>query len=211
MRVPGRATEAVPSAGDRRQPGRAGLQRACVPPPSPLLPEAPCGGKLNGPSRCRGTTSSGSPPPTAPAASRRTPAPFFEDMPERLAAAHLVIARRRASTIAELANAGRPAILVPYPQRGGRSSNRATPNALSRPGGGWLMPQKSLHAGKPVRAAERKLLAEPPRGERWQGGRRGPARLAHPERRGRGFGRWSAGTLDRPAATAEQEPEAEAA
>ena len=35
--------------------------------------------------------------------------------PERLAAAHLVIARAGASTVAELAVAGRPAILVPLP------------------------------------------------------------------------------------------------
>jgi UDP-N-acetylglucosamine--N-acetylmuramyl-(pentapeptide) pyrophosphoryl-undecaprenol N-acetylglucosamine transferase len=42
-------------------------------------------------------------------------APFFPDVAERLAAAHLVIARAGASTVAELAVAGRPAILVPLP------------------------------------------------------------------------------------------------
>ena len=42
-------------------------------------------------------------------------APFFDDMPARLGAAHLVICRAGASTIAELAAAGRPAILVPLP------------------------------------------------------------------------------------------------
>jgi UDP-N-acetylglucosamine--N-acetylmuramyl-(pentapeptide) pyrophosphoryl-undecaprenol N-acetylglucosamine transferase len=42
-------------------------------------------------------------------------ATFFPEMAERLAAAHLVIARAGASTIAELAVAGRPAILVPLP------------------------------------------------------------------------------------------------
>ncbi len=42
-------------------------------------------------------------------------APFFADMPQRLAAAHLVIARSGASTVAELAVIGRPSILVPYP------------------------------------------------------------------------------------------------
>jgi UDP-N-acetylglucosamine--N-acetylmuramyl-(pentapeptide) pyrophosphoryl-undecaprenol N-acetylglucosamine transferase len=41
-------------------------------------------------------------------------APFFEDMAERLARAHLVICRSGASTVAELTVAGRPAILVPY-------------------------------------------------------------------------------------------------
>jgi len=41
--------------------------------------------------------------------------PFFPDMAARLAAAHFVIARAGASTVAELAVAGRPALLVPFP------------------------------------------------------------------------------------------------
>jgi UDP-N-acetylglucosamine--N-acetylmuramyl-(pentapeptide) pyrophosphoryl-undecaprenol N-acetylglucosamine transferase len=39
---------------------------------------------------------------------------YIEDMPEKLADAHLVIGRAGASTIAELTAAGRPAILVPF-------------------------------------------------------------------------------------------------
>jgi UDP-N-acetylglucosamine--N-acetylmuramyl-(pentapeptide) pyrophosphoryl-undecaprenol N-acetylglucosamine transferase len=42
-------------------------------------------------------------------------ASFFPDVAARLAVAHLVIARAGASTVAELAVAGRPAILVPLP------------------------------------------------------------------------------------------------
>ncbi|MFZ5779618.1 MAG: undecaprenyldiphospho-muramoylpentapeptide beta-N-acetylglucosaminyltransferase [Pseudomonadota bacterium] len=42
-------------------------------------------------------------------------APFFADLPQRLAAAHLVIGRAGASTVAELATIGRPSILIPYP------------------------------------------------------------------------------------------------
>jgi UDP-N-acetylglucosamine--N-acetylmuramyl-(pentapeptide) pyrophosphoryl-undecaprenol N-acetylglucosamine transferase len=42
-------------------------------------------------------------------------APFFTDLPARIAAAHLVIARSGASTVSELAVIGRPAILVPFP------------------------------------------------------------------------------------------------
>jgi UDP-N-acetylglucosamine--N-acetylmuramyl-(pentapeptide) pyrophosphoryl-undecaprenol N-acetylglucosamine transferase len=38
---------------------------------------------------------------------------FFSDMQDRLAAAHLVIARAGASTVTELAIAGRPSILIP--------------------------------------------------------------------------------------------------
>lgn len=41
--------------------------------------------------------------------------PFFDDMHMRLSGAHLVVCRAGASTLAELAVAGRPAILVPYP------------------------------------------------------------------------------------------------
>lgn len=39
---------------------------------------------------------------------------YFADLPARLAAAHLVISRSGASTMAELSVAGRPAILVPF-------------------------------------------------------------------------------------------------
>ena len=40
-------------------------------------------------------------------------APFFSDMPDRLAAAHLVVSRSGATTVHEIAAAGRPAIFVP--------------------------------------------------------------------------------------------------
>ena len=42
-------------------------------------------------------------------------ATFFDNVPARLAAAHLVIARAGASTVAEVTTRGRPAILIPYP------------------------------------------------------------------------------------------------
>jgi UDP-N-acetylglucosamine--N-acetylmuramyl-(pentapeptide) pyrophosphoryl-undecaprenol N-acetylglucosamine transferase len=42
-------------------------------------------------------------------------ATYMTDMPEKIAWAHLVIARAGASTIAELTAAGRPAILIPLP------------------------------------------------------------------------------------------------
>lgn len=42
-------------------------------------------------------------------------APFFSDLPARLASSQLVISRAGAGTIAELAAIGRPAILVPLP------------------------------------------------------------------------------------------------
>ena len=42
-------------------------------------------------------------------------APFFADLPARIAAAHLVVARSGASTVAELSVIGRASILVPLP------------------------------------------------------------------------------------------------
>jgi UDP-N-acetylglucosamine--N-acetylmuramyl-(pentapeptide) pyrophosphoryl-undecaprenol N-acetylglucosamine transferase len=42
-------------------------------------------------------------------------APFFNDLPMRLASSHLVVSRSGAGTVAELAAIGRPSILVPLP------------------------------------------------------------------------------------------------
>ncbi|MEX2630110.1 MAG: undecaprenyldiphospho-muramoylpentapeptide beta-N-acetylglucosaminyltransferase [Tistlia sp.] len=84
---------------------------------------------------------------------------FFDDMPERLAATHLLVCRAGASTITELAAAGRPAILVPYPFA---ADDHQTGNAhaFAQAGGGWVMPQHDL---TPERLAERvaALLADP--------------------------------------------------
>lgn len=41
--------------------------------------------------------------------------PFFDDLPQRMGWAHLVIARSGAGTVAELSAIGRPSILVPLP------------------------------------------------------------------------------------------------
>jgi UDP-N-acetylglucosamine--N-acetylmuramyl-(pentapeptide) pyrophosphoryl-undecaprenol N-acetylglucosamine transferase len=42
-------------------------------------------------------------------------APFFTDLPARLASNHLIISRSGAGTVAELGAIGRPSILVPLP------------------------------------------------------------------------------------------------
>ncbi len=76
---------------------------------------------------------------------------FFDDMPERLATAHLLICRAGASTIAELCAAGRPAILVPYPFATDDHQS-VNASALEAVGAGWMMPQSSLYA---VALAER--------------------------------------------------------
>ncbi len=70
---------------------------------------------------------------------------FFHDVPERLAAAHLVIARSGASTVAELTALGRPAILVPYPHAID-DHQTANAHAVDEAGGGWLIPQTAFTA-----------------------------------------------------------------
>lgn len=72
-------------------------------------------------------------------------ASFFDDVPGRLARAHLVVCRAGGSTTAELANAGRPAILVPYPHHVD-NQQLANAQALAEAGGGWVMPQATLTA-----------------------------------------------------------------
>lgn len=100
--------------------------------------------------------------------------PFVEDLPERLATAHLVIARAGASTLSELAVAGRPAILVPYPAA---TDDHQTVNAveLTQGGGAWTIVQRDF-----TPAALAKLL---------QGLMRDPARLAAAAEAARAVGR----------------------
>jgi UDP-N-acetylglucosamine--N-acetylmuramyl-(pentapeptide) pyrophosphoryl-undecaprenol N-acetylglucosamine transferase len=70
---------------------------------------------------------------------------FFTDMPERLARAQLVICRSGASTVAELAAAGRPALLVPYPHATD-DHQMANARAVAEAGAGWVVPQTSFSA-----------------------------------------------------------------
>ncbi len=85
-------------------------------------------------------------------------AAFFPDIAARLAFAHLVIARAGASTVAELAVVGRPALLVPLP---GAIDDHQSANAasLAAAGGGWVLPQAGLSAAKLSRILEDKLAA----------------------------------------------------
>ena len=70
-------------------------------------------------------------------------ASFFPDIASRLAAAHLVVARAGASTVAELALAGRPSILVPLP---GAIDDHQTANAaaLATSGGAVAIAQRDF-------------------------------------------------------------------
>lgn len=70
-------------------------------------------------------------------------APFFSDLPSRMASAHLVIGRSGAGTVAELMAIGRPAILVPLPSA---MDDHQTANAdiLADAGAGWRLRERDL-------------------------------------------------------------------
>ena len=70
-------------------------------------------------------------------------APFFGDLPARMAAAHLVIGRSGAGTVAELMAIGRPSILVPLPYA---LDDNQTPNAdiLANAGAAWRVRESDL-------------------------------------------------------------------
>jgi UDP-N-acetylglucosamine--N-acetylmuramyl-(pentapeptide) pyrophosphoryl-undecaprenol N-acetylglucosamine transferase len=72
-------------------------------------------------------------------------APFFMDMPRRIAAAHLVVCRSGASTIAELGVIGRPAVMVPLPHALDNDQLRNA-ESFAAAGAGWVHPQATLEA-----------------------------------------------------------------
>ena len=67
-------------------------------------------------------------------------APFLADLPARIAASHLIVSRSGASTVAELAAIGRPAILVPLPHALDQDQ-LANANVLAKAGGGIVVKQ----------------------------------------------------------------------
>ncbi|MDF1790906.1 MAG: undecaprenyldiphospho-muramoylpentapeptide beta-N-acetylglucosaminyltransferase [Thalassobaculaceae bacterium] len=68
---------------------------------------------------------------------------FFDDMPARLRAAHLLICRSGASTVAENTVAGRPALLIPYPSAID-DHQTANARAIEAAGGAIVLPQHAL-------------------------------------------------------------------
>jgi UDP-N-acetylglucosamine--N-acetylmuramyl-(pentapeptide) pyrophosphoryl-undecaprenol N-acetylglucosamine transferase len=68
---------------------------------------------------------------------------FFDDLPERLADAHLVISRSGASSVAELLVLGRPSLLVPY-RLAADDHQRANAAALAAAGAAWLIGEAAL-------------------------------------------------------------------
>jgi UDP-N-acetylglucosamine--N-acetylmuramyl-(pentapeptide) pyrophosphoryl-undecaprenol N-acetylglucosamine transferase len=66
--------------------------------------------------------------------------PFFRDLPRRMAQSHVVVSRSGASTVAELAAIGRPAILVPLPHALDQDQ-RANAAMLANAGGAIMIEQ----------------------------------------------------------------------
>lgn len=90
-------------------------------------------------------------------------APFFPDMPARIAAAQLVVSRAGASTVAELTAIGRPSILIPYPSA---MDDHQTANArpLAEAGAAILAPEAAL-TSEALSGHIRSVLSDPARAE----------------------------------------------
>ncbi|MDM7931955.1 UDP-N-acetylglucosamine--N-acetylmuramyl-(pentapeptide) pyrophosphoryl-undecaprenol N-acetylglucosamine transferase [Tabrizicola sp.] len=72
--------------------------------------------------------------------------PFFTDIPTRLSEAQLVISRSGASSVADIAVIGRPAILIPYAAATG-DHQTANARGLVDAGAAILAPENGLDAG----------------------------------------------------------------
>lgn len=74
---------------------------------------------------------------------RATLQSFFDDMPARMAKAHLVIGRSGASTVSELSVIGRPSILVPLPHSLD-NDQKANAEKMQSAGAAWMIEQAML-------------------------------------------------------------------
>lgn len=86
-------------------------------------------------------------------------APFFSDLPSRMAASHLIVSRSGASTVAELAAIGRPAILVPLPHALDQDQ-KANAGVLMQAGGAIRLDQSEFTPDR-LAAEIAALAAEP--------------------------------------------------
>ncbi len=84
--------------------------------------------------------------------------PFLDDMPQRFAAASLVLARSGASTVAELCAAGKPAVLVPFPLAAD-DHQRRNAEVMAAAGGAALLDQAEL-TPETLLATLRRLLGD---------------------------------------------------
>ncbi|MCG6112349.1 MAG: undecaprenyldiphospho-muramoylpentapeptide beta-N-acetylglucosaminyltransferase [Paracoccus sp.] len=85
--------------------------------------------------------------------------PFFTDVPDRIAAAHLVISRSGASSLADITVIGRPAILIPFAAATG-DHQTANAQALADAGAAHVHPESVLDANDLTRDI-RAILTDP--------------------------------------------------
>lgn len=85
--------------------------------------------------------------------------PFFRDLPARIAAANLVISRAGASTVAELAAIGRPAILVPLPHA--LDQDQMANAAMLEKAGGALRIKQAAFSPERLAAEIARLATDP--------------------------------------------------
>ncbi len=88
--------------------------------------------------------------------------PFLDDMPKRFARAHLVVSRSGASTVAELAAAGKPALLVPFAAAADEHQRRNA-EAMVAAGAAVMLEEKDLEIPEKLLAALVGLLTNPAR------------------------------------------------
>jgi UDP-N-acetylglucosamine--N-acetylmuramyl-(pentapeptide) pyrophosphoryl-undecaprenol N-acetylglucosamine transferase len=104
---------------------------------------------------------------------------FIEDMPAAFARADLVVCRSGASTVAEIAAAGKPAVFVPFP-RAADDHQRVNAEALARAGAAVVVEESRLE-GVWLAETIAALLQDAPRLQKMSAAARS---LAHPNAAG---------------------------
>ena len=103
--------------------------------------------------------------------------PFLDDMPAQFGRAHLVMARSGASTVAELAAAGKPALLVPFAAATDAHQKRNA-EAMVQAGAAVMLEEPELQNPTGLVSSLAGLLSAPERLKRMAAAARGQA---HPE------------------------------
>jgi UDP-N-acetylglucosamine--N-acetylmuramyl-(pentapeptide) pyrophosphoryl-undecaprenol N-acetylglucosamine transferase len=88
-------------------------------------------------------------------------APFFADLPARIAKSHLVVSRSGASTVAELAAIGRPAILVPLPHA--LDQDQLANAAVLEQAGGAIRIDQAVFTPEKLASEIARIVVEPER------------------------------------------------
>jgi UDP-N-acetylglucosamine--N-acetylmuramyl-(pentapeptide) pyrophosphoryl-undecaprenol N-acetylglucosamine transferase len=87
---------------------------------------------------------------------------FLDDMPAQFARAHLVMARSGASTVAELAAAGKPSLLIPF-AAAADDHQRRNAEEMAKAGASAMLTESDLATPEKLLAGLKELLAAPQR------------------------------------------------